>query len=73
VSFTNVLLLAAVLHLCFHAKRRRFLEHAAFSMHIVIFVVLSSATLVLANRLRFWLGGYLWLVMVLIGLWQLLI
>lgn len=70
VSFTNVLLLAAVLHLCFRAKGRRYLEHAAFSMHIVSFVLLSSATLVLAVRLRFWLGGYLILVFFLVGFWQ---
>ena len=46
----------------FEAKRRRFLEHVAFSMHFVSFALLSSATLVLAIRLRFWLGGYLFLV-----------
>ena len=70
VSFTNVLLLAGVLHLCFRAKRRRFLEHVAFSMHFVSFVLLSSATLTLAIRFRFWLGGYLFLIIVLVGLWH---
>jgi hypothetical protein len=70
VSFINVLMLAAALHLCFRAKGRRFLEHAAFSMHLVSFVLLSSALLVLAIHLRFWLGGYLYLVMILFGLWQ---
>jgi len=44
VSFTNVVLLAATLHLVFRRKRRRFLEHAAFSMHAVSFVLLSSLT-----------------------------
>jgi Protein of unknown function (DUF3667) len=70
VSFANVVLLAAALHLCFRRQRRRFLEHAAFSMHFVSFVLLSSLTLMLAIRLRFWLGGYLFLIMALISLWQ---
>jgi hypothetical protein len=70
VSFANVLLLAGALHLCFRRQRRRFLEHAAFSMHVVSFVLLSSLTLMLAIRLRFWLGGYLFLVMALISLSQ---
>ena len=69
VSFANVLLLAVTLHLGFR-RRRRFLEHAAFSMHVVSFVLLSSVTLLIAIRLRFWLGGYLFLVMGLISLWQ---
>jgi len=51
----TVLLLAATLHLCFRGKRR-FLEHTAFSMHFVSFVLLSSATLVLALAFRHWLG-----------------
>ena len=70
VSFANVVLLAGALHLCFRRQRHRFLEHAAFSMHFVSFVLLSSLTLMLAIRLRFWLGGYLFLVMALISLWQ---
>ena len=70
LSFANVVLLAAVLHLCFRWKRRRFLEHAAFSMHFVSFVLLSSVTLVLAIRFRFWLGSYVFLAIVLIGLWH---
>jgi hypothetical protein len=70
LSFANVVLLAATLHLCFRRYRRRFLEHAAFSMHIVSFVLLSSVTLILAFRFRFWLGGYLYLVIILVGLWQ---
>ena len=70
VSFANVLLLAATLHLIFRRRRRRFLEHAAFSMHVVSFVLLSSVTLLIAIRFRFWLGGYLFLVMNLISLWQ---
>jgi hypothetical protein len=70
VSFANVLLLAATLHLVFRWRRRRFLEHAAFSMHVVSFVLLSSVTLLLAIRFRFWLGGYLFLIMNLIALWQ---
>src|SRR5205814_1305505 len=48
VSFTNVVLLAATLHLVFRWKRRRFLEHAAFSMHAVSFVLLSSVTFLVA-------------------------
>lgn len=70
VSFANVVLLAGALHLCFRRQRRRFLEHAAFSMHFVSFVLISSLTLMLAIRLRFWLGGYLFLVMALISLAQ---
>ena len=70
VSFTNVILLAATLHLVFRRKRRRFLEHAAFSMHAVSFVLLSSLTLFVAIRLRSWLGGYLLLTFALLFLWQ---
>ena len=70
VSFTNVLLLAATLHLIFRRTRSRFLEHAAFSMHIVSFVLLSSLTLAVAIRLRSWLGGYLFLIFGLLFLWQ---
>ena len=69
VSFANVLLLAVTLHFGFR-WRRRFLEHAAFSMHVVSFVLLSSVTLLIAIRSRFWLGGYLYLIMLLIALWQ---
>ena len=70
VSFANVVLLAAVLHLCFRWKRRRFLEHAAFSMHVISFVLLSSVILMLALYFRFWLGRYMILVMLLIALSQ---
>jgi hypothetical protein len=70
VSFANVLLLAVTLHLGFHWRRRRFLEHAAFSMHVVSFVLLSSVTLLIAIRFRVWLGGYLFLVLGLVSLWQ---
>ena len=70
VSFTNVVLLAATLQLVFWRKRRRFLEHVAFSMHVVSFVLLSSLTMLVARSLRFWLGGYLFLTFGLVGLWQ---
>ena len=70
VSFANVVLLASTLHLAFRRRRRRFLEHAAFSMHVISFVLLSSATLVVAIRLRSWLGVYLFLIFGLVGLWQ---
>ncbi len=70
LSFTNVVLLAATLHLVFLRKRRRFLEHAAFSMHAVSFVLLSSLTSFVAIRFRFWLGGYLFLTFGLVFLWQ---
>jgi Protein of unknown function (DUF3667) len=70
VSFANVLLLAVTLHLGFYWRRRSFLEHAAFSMHVVSFVLLSSVTLLVALRFRFWLGGYVFLVMGLVSLWQ---
>ena len=46
LSFTNVFLLALVLYAMFHRRRRLFLEHAAFSMHFVSFVLLSSLLLV---------------------------
>jgi hypothetical protein len=69
VSFANVLLLAAALHLCFRGKRR-FLEDTAFSMHFASFVMLSSVTLVVAVSARFWLHGYLLLVIALVGLWH---
>jgi Protein of unknown function (DUF3667) len=69
VSFANVLLFAAALHLCFRGKRR-FLEHAAFSMHFASFVLLSSVTLVLALSLRHWLGSAVFLTIVLVGLWH---
>ena len=70
VSFTNVVLLAATLHLIFRRKRRRFLEHVAFSMHAVSFVLLSSLTLLVVIRLRSWLGGYGFLTFGLLFLWQ---
>lgn len=70
VSFTNVVLLAATLHLVFRRKGRRFLEHIAFSMHAVSFVLLSSLTMFVAIRLRSWLGGYLFLTFGLVFLWQ---
>jgi hypothetical protein len=70
ISFANVLLLAVTLHFGFRWRRRRFLEHAAFSMHVVSFVLLSSLTLLIAIRFRFWLGGYLFLIMGLVLLWQ---
>jgi hypothetical protein len=70
LSFANVVLFAAALHVCFRRKQRRFLEHAAFSMHFVSFVLLSSVILVPAIRFRSWLFGYLFLVIVLVGLWQ---
>jgi hypothetical protein len=70
VSFANVVLLAATLHLAFRRKRRRFLEHAAFSMHVVSFALLSAVTMLVAIRLRSWLGAYLFLVLGLLSLWQ---
>ena len=39
-------------------------------MHVVSFFLLSSLTLMFGVRLRFWLGGYLLLVMALISLSQ---
>jgi hypothetical protein len=70
VSFANVVLLAAVLHLCFRWQRRRFLEHAAFSMHVVSFVLLSSVMLMLVMYFRFQLGPYTFLVIALVALSQ---
>jgi hypothetical protein len=68
LSFANVLLLAVMLRLVF--RWRRFLEDTAFSMHVVSFVLLSSVTLLIAVRFRFWLGGYLFMIMNIIALWQ---
>ena len=70
LSFTNVVLLAAALHLGFLWKRRRFLEHLAFSMHAVSFVLLSSALLFAAVLLRSWLGPYVFLALLLVSLLQ---
>jgi hypothetical protein len=70
VSFANVVLLAATLHVLFRWRRPRFLEHAAFSMHVVSFVLLSSLSMLIAVRLRSWLGGYLFLILALLSLWQ---
>lgn len=69
-SFANVILLAVTLHLAFRRRRRRFLEHAAFSMHVVSFVLLSSVAMLIAVRIRSLLGAYLFLVFILVGLWQ---
>jgi hypothetical protein len=69
-SFTNVILLAAALHLAFRWQRRRFLEHAAFSMHVFSFVLLSSVMLFVAFRLRGWLPIHFYLTIVLFSLWQ---
>jgi hypothetical protein len=69
VSFANVLLLAAALHLCFRG-RRRFLEDVAFSMHFISFVLLSSGTLAVALRFRHWLGPFVFLIIGLLGLWH---
>jgi hypothetical protein len=49
-SFANVLLLAVALHVGFLWTRRRFLEHLAFSMHVMSFVLLSSPV-ILMHRL----------------------
>ena len=69
-SFMNVILLAAVLHLAFRRQRRRFLEHAAFSMHVFSFVLLSSVMLFVAFRLRDWLPIHFFLTIALFALWQ---
>ena len=68
-SFANVILLAATLHLAFRWKRRRFLEHAAFSMHVFSFV-LSSVLLFVAIRLRQWLPIHPFVTILLFALWQ---
>jgi len=69
-SFTNVFLLAAALHLAFRWKRRRFLEHAAFSMHVFSFVLLSSLILFGLGRMRDWLPINFFLTIGLFALWQ---
>src|SRR6185436_14337481 len=42
LSFTNVFLLALVLYGLFRRRRPLFVDHAAFAMHFVSFVMLSS-------------------------------
>jgi hypothetical protein len=39
-------------------------------MHVVSFVLLSSVTLMLSLYFRFWLGPYMFLVILLFPLWQ---
>jgi hypothetical protein len=39
-------------------------------MHVVSFVLLSSVTMLVAIRLRSWLGGYVFLSLGLVSLWQ---
>lgn len=51
LSFTNVLLLALALYLLFRRRRRLFVEHAAFSMHFVSFVLFSSLLFLPVPRL----------------------
>ena len=69
-SFANVFLLAAALHLVFRRTSRRFLEHAAFSMHVVSFVLLSSGLQFFAIGVRSWLGGYVFLALLLVVVLQ---
>jgi hypothetical protein len=45
LSFTNVVLLAVVLHFFFHRRRPLFVDHAVFSIHLVSFVLISSLAL----------------------------
>lgn len=42
LSFANVLMLAFALHVLFHRKRRYFVEHGAFSLTFLSFVLFSS-------------------------------
>lgn len=51
LSFANVFLLALALFALFHRRRRLLVEHAAFSMHLVSFMLLSSLILVPVVRL----------------------
>jgi hypothetical protein len=50
LSFANVLLLALALSLMFRRRRSLLLDHAAFSMHFVTFVLTSSLVHLLAVR-----------------------
>jgi hypothetical protein len=50
LAFGNVLLLALALYIFFRRRRRLFVEHAVFSMHLMSFVLLSSLLLVPAVR-----------------------
>lgn len=45
LSFANVVLLALALYLFFHRRRRLLVDHGAFSMHFVSFVLVSSLAL----------------------------
>jgi hypothetical protein len=53
LSFSNVVLLAGLLFLMFHTRRRFFVEHLVFSLHLASFVLLFS---VFASWM-FWLIG----------------
>lgn len=46
VSFANVLLLSLLLHALFRRRRPLLLDNATFAMHIISFVLMSSALLV---------------------------
>jgi hypothetical protein len=50
VSFTNVVMMAFALHVAFRRRRPLLVENAAFSAHLVSFVLLSSLPLVPVPR-----------------------
>jgi hypothetical protein len=51
LSFANVVLLAIALYVLFRRRRRLFVEHAVFSVHVVSFVLMSSPAMIPAARL----------------------
>ena len=71
-SFMNVIVFAVALQLLFRSQRRRFLEHAAFSMHFISFVFFTSLTFVVLFPLRVKLGAAFFLILLLLPLWQFL-
>jgi hypothetical protein len=52
LSFATVLLVALVLYACFRRRRPLFVEHAAFSMQVYSFVLLSSVLTVAIIKLE---------------------
>lgn len=69
LSFTTVMLVALVLHACFHRRRPLLVEHVVFCMHSFSFVLLSLLLPALAIRLR-WFSIALPLLLF-VNVWQL--
>lgn len=70
LSFANVLLLTLALYLFFHRRRRLLIDHAAFSMHFVSFVLLSSLALLPALWLMEINRGVGLVIILSVSIWQ---